>query len=42
MFQPMIGADNGPIDSVRKSPSEWIGWSSHSRVKRCRFNGPQR
>jgi hypothetical protein len=28
MFQPMIGADNGTIDSVRKNPSERIGWLS--------------
>ena len=42
MFQPMIDADNGTIDGVRKRPIRMDRVVKPSRVKRRRFNGPQR
>jgi hypothetical protein len=41
MFQPMIDAD-GTIDSVRKRRIRMDRVVKPSRVKRGRFNGPQR
>ena len=42
MFQPMIDADNGTIDGVRKRPIRMDRVVKPSRVKRGRFNGPKR